>query len=195
MKGPVVPRSRARVDEIIDVAVGLIDAEGEGALGWNRLAQALGVKPPSLYNHLADAAELRRRVAIRGWQAVAEAVREAAARTRTPATTLRAIAAAYREVARARPGLFVVATGTRLSPDEPEFRPVASELMAMLSAPLEHLGVPPARRVHAIRILRAAIHGFLELERAEVLMMDASLDQSFRLLLDVVIAGLHELRG
>lgn len=188
-------RSSGRVDEVIDVAVALLDAEGEGALGWNRLAQALGVKPPSLYNHLADAADLRRRVAIRGWQALAEAVRAATARTRTPETTLRAIAGAYRDVARARPGLFAVATGTRLAPDDLEFRPVAAELMTLLAAPLEQLGVPPGRQVHAIRILRAAIHGFLELERAEVLMMDASLDQSFRLLLDVVIAGLRELQG
>lgn len=74
-------------------------------------------------------------------------------------------------------------------------RPVAAELMTLLAAPLEQLGVPSGRQVHAIRILRAAIHGFLELERAEVLMMDASLDQSFRLMLDVVIVGLRELQG
>lgn len=192
---PAAHKPRARVEEVLDAAVALLDAEGEAALGWNRLAQALGVKPPSLYNHLADAADLRRRVAIRGWQALAEATRAATARTRTPETTLRAIAGAYRDVARTRPGLFVVATGTRIPPGDPDFQPVAAELMAMLTTPLEQLGVPPARRVHAIRILRAAIHGFLELERTEVLAMEASIDQSFRLMLDVVLAGLRELQG
>jgi AcrR family transcriptional regulator len=40
-------------DRIVEVATEIIDAEGLDALSTRRLAQELGVKAPSLYNHFA----------------------------------------------------------------------------------------------------------------------------------------------
>lgn len=82
---------------VVDGAMRVVDSEGPGALGFNRVARELGIKPPSLYNHVADAGDLRRRVAIRGWERYAERC-EALSRKRG-AGALVAFARAYLELA------------------------------------------------------------------------------------------------
>lgn len=57
-----VPLSRERV---VDAAIALADAEGLEALSMRRLAGELGVATMSLYNHVADKAELQDAMADR----------------------------------------------------------------------------------------------------------------------------------
>lgn len=57
-----VPLSRERV---VDAAIALADAEGLEALSMRRLASELGVATMSLYNHVADKAELEHAMADR----------------------------------------------------------------------------------------------------------------------------------
>jgi AcrR family transcriptional regulator len=64
-----MPRPRQPLlnrDRIVEVAAGIIDAEGLEALSTRRLAAELGVRGPSLYNHFATKDEIL--------DAVAEAV-------------------------------------------------------------------------------------------------------------------------
>lgn len=183
--------NRERFDAVLDAAVALVDAEGEPALGWNRVAQALGVKPPSLYNHFDNIQSLRKHVALRGWSAFADEAERAVARTRGAEGAIRAIAQSYRGFARARPGLFAVLSATRIALDDPDFAPVGARALALFDAPLEALAIPAQRKVHAVRALRAAIHGFVHLEAAGQFAMDANVDRSFALLVRALIAGLQ----
>ncbi len=183
--------NNTRVEAVLDAAVALLDAEGESALGWNRVAQALGVKPPSLYNHFTNIAELRKAVALRAWALfVAEADR-GIARSRGPEGALRAIANSYRSLARERPGLFSVMSSTSIPLTDAGFSVIGARALALFDPPLEALGVPSARRVHAVRALRAAIHGFVHLEAAGQFAMDESVDRSFTVLIDVLVQGLR----
>src|SRR3954451_2258134 len=45
-------------ERIVEVAVAVIDAEGLDALSTRRLAEELGVRAPSLYNHFATKEEI-----------------------------------------------------------------------------------------------------------------------------------------
>ncbi|AKF09077.1 TetR/AcrR family transcriptional regulator [Sandaracinus amylolyticus] len=180
----------SRTDEVVDVAIALVEAEGEEGLGWNRVARALGVKPPSLYNHVESGADLRRRVAIRGWERWEDDARRAIARSRGPRAQLRALATSYRTFAHEHGALFAVLGSTRIAPDDPDFRPVAGRLLALFEAPLAELGVPAAKRVHAIRTVRSIVHGFVHLEAAGQLAMDASIDASFRYAIELLLDGL-----
>lgn len=183
------PRSRAEI--ALDTAVSLVESDGEQALGWNRLAQALGVKPPSLYNYFESATELRVRVALRAWTMFAESAEQAVARCRTPETSLRAIATAYRALAKEHPGMFAIMSSTRIELAHPEFAVIAGRTMGLFNEALEAMGVPPARRVHAIRALRAAIHGFVVLEASGQFNIDASIDTSFRTMVHGLVEGLR----
>lgn len=190
----IAAKDGSKTDAVIAAAVRLVDAEGESALGWNRLAQELGVKPPSLYNHVKDAADLMRRVAIFAWTELAKESEAAVAKATSPDDALRAIATAYRSFALRHPGLFAVASRTRIAPDDPEFLPSSLALFRLFDPPLEALGVPADKRTHAIRILRASVHGFVELERAGQFAMNAPVEITFTALLDALPRLLSSVR-
>ncbi|NIR40831.1 MAG: TetR family transcriptional regulator, partial [Actinobacteria bacterium] len=72
-----MPRIGLTPDRVAEAAAALIDTEGENALTLGRLADELGVKAPSLYNHVEGIGDLRRRIAMRGIADLAEALRSA----------------------------------------------------------------------------------------------------------------------
>lgn len=53
---------------VVEAAIACLEAEGESALGVNRVARALGIKPPSIYKHIDGNAALRRCVALELWR-------------------------------------------------------------------------------------------------------------------------------
>jgi AcrR family transcriptional regulator len=174
--------------EVVEQAVELLEREGVGALGFNRLARELGVKPPSLYNHVDGDADLRRRVAIRGW-ALYDASVARRARGRSAEAVLRGQAAAYRTFCGEHPGLFAVMAEVSLSPDDPDHAPVAGPLLERALAPWRELGLGSDEAVHAVRALRAAVHGFVVLERQGQFRMAPAADRTFARLVHAVIAG------
>lgn len=54
--------------DIIEAAIACVEAEGETALGVNRVARELGITPPSIYKHVESGATLRRLVALEIWR-------------------------------------------------------------------------------------------------------------------------------
>lgn len=52
------PKQRRSVDDVVDAAVALADAEGLDAVSIRRIAQALGVAPMSVYTYVPGKAEL-----------------------------------------------------------------------------------------------------------------------------------------
>ncbi len=76
------------------------------------------------------------------------------------------------------------------------FRAMNTALKAVFAAPvkviaevLSGLGLPSANAVPVIRSLRSALHGFVTLEAGGGFGMPDDVDDSFDLLIDVVIAG------
>lgn len=173
---------------VVQAAVTLLDREGAGALGFNRLARELRVKPPSLYNHVADDADLRRRVAIEGWARFDEACRRGRPH-RSGASAVRAFATAYRAFAAAHPGVFDVMAEVALAPEDPDFAPVSKGLLELMLAPWRMLGLSGDDAVHALRGLRAAVHGFTVLERQGLFRMAPAADQTFALLVEATLDG------
>lgn len=54
--------------DVIAAAIACLDREGEAALGVNRVARELGIKPPAIYKHFDGNAALRRAVVLTLWQ-------------------------------------------------------------------------------------------------------------------------------
>src|SRR5579871_2782002 len=99
-----MPRAGLDADAVVAAAAALADADGLEALTLAALAQRLGVRPPSLYAHVASLADLRARVATRGARELAARLQEAVA-GRAGSDALAAAASAYRAFAREHPGL------------------------------------------------------------------------------------------
>ena len=86
-RGPRGPRQGRTVDQVVDAAIDLADAEGIDALTMRRVAGQLGIAPMSLYTYVPGKAELldlmldtvyarmdRHQATSRGWRARVRAV-------------------------------------------------------------------------------------------------------------------------
>jgi AcrR family transcriptional regulator len=166
-----------RQAQIATVARALLDAEGPGALTMRRIADALGIRAPSLYKHVPDKAALEALVVAEGFAelsgALEAAVAGAAARTQTPDEGgLAGIAAAYRAFGVDHPHLY------RLMNYQPLRRDLLpAGLEARAAYPLAAAaGYDEARA----RSMWAFAHGMVSLEIDGRFPADADIDEAWR---------------
>lgn len=146
--------------------------------------------------HLSDKIstipEMRRILAVRGYRELREAVeREIAGKT--GAEALRAMMLAMRRYALERPGLSA-ATFRTPETDSPEWRAASMELGAVVLGVFGQLGVRGEQGMHALRILRSLVRGFVLHEMASSFLEPLGHDQSYELAIKVFIEGLAILR-
>jgi len=175
-------------DAVVAAAAALADADGLEALTLARLAATLGVRAPSLYAHVGGLADVRRRLAARGAQELAGRIQGAAA-GRARRDALAAVAEAYVAFARERPGTYA-AMQRAPAPGDPDGTAAAAALLDAVTSVLRGYGLEADDAVHAIRILRAALHGFVSLEAAGGFELPVDLDETFRRLVDLLDSGL-----
>jgi AcrR family transcriptional regulator len=182
-----VPRRGLDTEQVLDAAVSLAD-EGLDQVTFARLAEILGVRAPSLYNHVNGRAALLRLIMLRGLGELADAIAAAAAGL-AGGEALRASANAYRDYALAHPGSYEATLAAPAEHDR-ELQAAAERLLGLMASILRGWKLQRDDEIDAIRILRSALHGFVTLERRGGFAMSRDLDASFRALIDTLIDGL-----
>src|SRR3954471_4709217 len=102
---------RGRAAEIVDAALELLEADGPAALSMRRVADRVGIRAPSIYEHLADKRALESAIISRGFELQTAAFAAAVDGATDP---LQAIAAAYRDFAAGHPHLYRLMTAHEL---------------------------------------------------------------------------------
>ena len=175
---------------VVDAAARIADEHGFDALTLGAVAAELGVRPPSLYNHVEGLAGLRRDLALEGLRELDERIRDAAV-GRAGEDALVALAVAFRAYARERPGRYR-ALQRAPDPDDAELLAAAGRLLRPVLAVLAGYGLEGDLAIHAARSLRSAMHGFVELERLGGFGIDLDLDRSYRWMISALSAGMRE---
>jgi AcrR family transcriptional regulator len=183
-----MPRVGLRPAAVVDAAAALADAEGLDAVTLARLAADLGVRAPSLYAHVDGLPDLQRRLAARGAGELGAAL-QAAAAGRAGGDALAAVAGAYRAYAREHPGTYAAAQRASDLGDE------AAPVVATMAAVMRGYGLEGDDAIHAIRIVRSALHGFAALEAEEGFGIPLDVDETFARLVGVLIKGLESRPG
>jgi AcrR family transcriptional regulator len=189
----VPPRVRLSRESVVEAAADLADEEGLEALSLSVLASRLGIRTPSLYNHVDGLDGLRRELALLGIRELGRRLgRAAIGKTRDEATF--AIARVYREFVKERPGLYAATVrSSRLSyPEDPTFQAAEEEVLETVLAVLASYGLRGDDALHATRGFRSTVHGFATLEVAGGFGIPLDLDESFERLLRTFVAGLRE---
>ncbi|HYY10650.1 MAG TPA: TetR-like C-terminal domain-containing protein, partial [Kineosporiaceae bacterium] len=114
----------------------------------------------------------------------------AAALGRAGGDALRALAAAYREYAREHPGRYA-ATLRAPAPDDDEHGRAAAAVVDVVFAVLRGYGLEGDGLVHATRILRSSLHGFVALEAGGGFGLPDSVDETFARLVEGLDAALR----
>jgi AcrR family transcriptional regulator len=187
----VTPPPTKRLDEaaVVAAAARLADAEGLEAATLSRIAAELGVRPPSLYNHVESHAALMRAVALEAYREFGDALRDAAV-GRAREDGIRAIAVAYRAYVAEHPGRY--ATTVRApARDDKEAQELSMKGLAPIFAVLAGWGIEGDEATHLVRVLRSALHGFVSLEQGGGFGIPLEIDVSFDLLVDSLVAAIE----
>jgi AcrR family transcriptional regulator len=176
-----MPRAGLTPDAVIDAAAAIADADGLEAVTLARLAADLGVRPPSLYKHVDGLDAVRRALAVRG---VAEANHRIASATVGKARddAMFALAHAYWQFARERPGLYAASLRAARA-GEKDVAAAGEALLGTVLSVLSGYGIKGDDALHATRGLRAIIHGFVSLDAAGGFRLKLDLGESFDRLL------------
>jgi Tetracyclin repressor-like, C-terminal domain len=136
--------------------------------------------------------EMRRYLAIKGYRDLHQSLK-AAADGKTGEEALRAVAFAMRAFAHDRPGLSA-ATFRNPAVDSPEWRQEGESLGRFVLGVLAGVGLTGDPAIHALRILRALVRGFVLHELAYSFAEPLDFDETYGSAVDVYIHGLSALR-
>ena len=163
------PRTaRLSRDAIVNAALTFLDREGWDALTINALAQQLGTKGPSLYNHVHSLDDLRRSVRMRVVGDIIDML-NTVGQGRTPDDAVMVMAGAYRSYAHHHPGRYSAFTRMPLGGDDPEFTQATHDAAAPVIAVLSTYGLDEESAFFAALEFWSAMHGFVLLEMTGVM--------------------------
>lgn len=151
-------RSLCRQD-VIAAALACL-AEGE-TLSLHAVARALAIKTPSLYNHIQGLEDLQQALALEGWRQFADALEQPG-----PELTLPEAVRVYRHFALSRPALYALMFRVTLDAADPEGAAVTQRIFERFGYLLNPVLADKQDLLHALRALRALMHGFVSLEAA-----------------------------
>lgn len=182
---------RAGLDQssVVEAAAKLVDEEGIEQLSLGRLAERLGVRTPSLYNHVAGLPGLKRDLTLYCLRDLRDRITRAAI-GKSHAEAIFAFANAYRDYARKAPGRYAL-TQQAPAPDDQELQALARQIVEVIHAVLVPYKLSEEEAIHAIRSLRSLVHGFVSLEMTGGFGLPVDRDASFYWLINLLVTGLE----
>ena len=185
-----MPRAGLSSQDVVAAAAELADEAGYQELTMGRVAQRLGIRTPSLYKHVDDLADLRRRVATQAVTELGEAVRDAL-QGRSGLDALTAMLTTIRAYVTGHPGRYAATTGQQLTDPADPLVMATSRLLGSIAAMLRGYGIGDTEMNHAIRTLRCTIHGYAALQAADGFQWGADADESFGWMIRFLDRGLQ----
>ncbi|MEU7615760.1 TetR/AcrR family transcriptional regulator [Micromonospora rifamycinica] len=188
-----MPRARLTPLSVTEAAAALIDEIGFENLSMGLVAERLGVKTPALYKHVTSQADLAHRIAVLAMAEFADAIRDAI-QGRAGSEALAAGAQAMRTYVREHPGRYAAgdAASRATGPDDPII-PAVERVVASWAAMLRGYHLDSRQEIHALRMLRSALHGFSTLEAAGGFQYAPSVDDSFTWMVNFLDRGLRDI--
>lgn len=179
-----MPRANLNKERIFAAAAELANQNGFAALSLKDIAAHFGVKPPSLFKHLRDLAEVRDALAVSGMLKLKNAI--SVATGKTAADRLAQIMHAYRQFAKEFPGEYDAFQETHVR-RSPQVNQLGEEVLATFIAALPAKQSLP-EKIHNLRFLRSALHGFIVLEKGRGFGLPEDVGESFNRMVDALIS-------
>jgi AcrR family transcriptional regulator len=177
------------LEQVVTAAAEIADRDGLQTLSLASVASRLGVRSPSLYNHVEGLAGLRRQLTLHASSLLtAELADSIAGLDATDA--LRAIAVQMRSFAHRHPGLNDSLLPAPTEDEDPEVAAALAESVTVVASVLTGMGVDPIAVIPLIRALRASVHGFVNLELRGGFGLPDDIDDSFATTINLVIEAI-----
>ncbi len=175
---------------VVSAAAALADEVGLEEVTLSALADRLGIRTPSLYNHVDGLAGLRRQMTLEALVEL-EGVVGGAVAGRSGVDAFTELCHSSRAWALRRPGLYQAVVPTTEIADT-EVQAAGTAVLDLVVGVVAGLGLEREDSLHATRAIRAAVNGFASLESAGGFGLDVSVDESFDRMVALLIGGLGE---
>jgi AcrR family transcriptional regulator len=184
-------RRRLNREKVVEKAAAMANEAGSvTAVSLTALAEALEIRPPSLYNHISSQEDLYYGMTLFGLQQLITDLRQVSLGL-IGRDALMAMASAYRHFVHTHPGVYPLTICAPTS-EQTELLRLSQEMIQMLLLVMASLGLQGDDAIHGIRGLRAILHGFASLEAAEGYKMALDQEESFRRLVSAYLDGLRQ---
>lgn len=194
MGRPTKENSLSRQD-VIAAAIACIDQGGASALGVSQVARSLGIKPPAIYKHLKNGADLQRAVTIELWRQYLAECQKTLSERSADSNLLKRLGRFPRQFAKAHPARYQVMMQVPLQPSDPEAGEIIQQFLNFLSQALNTYELSDTQLIDVMRMLNAAIYGFIALEQIGLMTLERSSDQSYDVMLDTLMAAIEHIRS
>lgn len=184
-----MPRAGLTHDRVVLEAERIADEVGLPRLTLAALADALGVRQPSLYKHVDGMEALQRSIAVRAKLELADVMGRAAV-GRSGADALRAVCTAYRAWALEHPGRYAATVRAPAEDDADDLAASAAAVDVVFGA-LSAYALDEDSVVDVTRAMRASLHGFVALESSGGFGLPRDISRSFDRLVDGLIVAVE----
>jgi AcrR family transcriptional regulator len=189
-----VPRVGLNSAEVVAAGAAMADEVGISRVSLAALAERLGVKPPALYKHVDNLADLQHRIAALAMAEFSDALRDAL-QGKAGLDALAAAFTALRRYIQHHPGRYAATVGAQFHGEDDPLFVAGLRVINSIGSVLSGYGIPPDQTDHAIRTLRCTIHGFALLQAANGFQWSNDPDESFDWMIQFIDAGLRTVGG
>lgn len=178
-------------DIILQTAAQIIDKGGKENLSLKVLADNLGVRSPSLYNHFNSLSDLYSSLMLYGWKHLETCVMQAAI-GKSKDDAIKSMCAAYLDFATKHIGLFDIMQSYNQHVSQ-EAEEATSSLITTIRQVLTAYNLSEENEVHVIRLFRSFLQGYVYLVKHDSFGKTISINESFEIAIDIFLNGLSTL--
>lgn len=190
--GDIMPRTGLSKEKIIEKAAELANEKGLSYLSVTTLADYLGIKKPSLYNHMKTIEDMHRDLMIYGWRIVSEEVVKGIDSS-DEKKNLSEYGRKFYKFATDNPGVFEAMLWYNKYSDEALISATEGVYMFFF-AQTDGLGINREIANHLLRTYRAFLEGFIMLQIHNSFGNPISVEESFNISMNVLISGIDQYR-
>lgn len=181
--------------DVVAAAISCIDKEGVGALGVNRVARELGIKPPAIYKHVKGNAGLERAVAITLWKDYLDYFDEQTVGITELKSMMFSGAQATRRYAKQRFARYSVMMGYQMKPTDPEEAAIIHRSLQPFRVCFSADDYKESTLIDIMRMVNAAIYGFIMREQMDLMTLKRSADESYNVMLKLLLIAIQHVNS
>lgn len=178
-------------ESIINKAVELVNSVGIDKVTLKMLAENLGIKSPSLYNHIDGVDDLKMQLMMYGWKQAEERITQAVIGL-SGFDAIRAMCYAFYDYVIENPGVFIVMLWYNKF-ESGEMEKATAQLLAIIFKITNSLNIPEDYCFHLIRTFRSFLEGYFLLVNNGSFGHSLPLSDSFEISIEILIAGIQSL--
>ncbi len=185
------PRAQISLAQILEAAIEICNVKGYEQLALSSISDKLGIKTPSLYNHIQGLSDLKQKMAYYGLQILYESIVHSVIGCIGDDAIISA-SKAYITFVNRNPGLYSSISKVP-DPNELQFADLSNQLVQILVKLFKVYDLSEEDSIHAVRGLRSMLHGFSFIQMDVGFRMNYSQEDSLNFVLKTYLSGLRRI--